>query len=189
MRLANSEDRYGAISSSCSIGQWYCSSSWHGCSANSETICRAEPHVPSACSCTHPPGLRILLLLVVRLVWRFADPPPRPEQTPLGPWLDLAGRVVHYALYTLLVVVPVAGIILQFARGDALSIFGLYEIASPWSKDRAFASAVAGVHELLANALVTLAALHAVAALIHHWVLRDRTLTRMLPGSRASRAP
>jgi cytochrome b561 len=39
-------------------------------------------------------------------------------------------------------VVPVVGIILQFARGDALSIFGLYEIASPWTKDRAFASSV-----------------------------------------------
>jgi cytochrome b561 len=38
------------------------------------------------------------------------------------------------------------------------------------------------VHEILANALVMLAGLHAAAALIHHWVLRDRTLTRMLPG-------
>jgi cytochrome b561 len=42
---------------------------------------------------------------------------------------------------------------------------------------------VTAIHEILANTLVILAALHAVAALIHHWVLRDRTLIRMLPGS------
>src|SRR3974390_2627983 len=83
-------------------------------------------------------GLAILLLLVVRLSWRIADPPPGPEPTVLGPWLDHAGRLAHYALYALLAVIPVVGIIVQFARGDALSIFGLYEIVSPWVKDRAF---------------------------------------------------
>jgi len=50
-------------------------------------------------------------------------------------------------------------------------------------KDRAFARSVTEVHEILANALVILAGLHAVAALVHHWILRDRTLARMLPGS------
>jgi cytochrome b561 len=39
-------------------------------------------------------------------------------------------------------------------------------------------------HEVLANTLIILAALHAAAALVHHWVLRDRTLVRMLPGAR-----
>jgi cytochrome b561 len=36
---------------------------------------------------------------------------------------------------------------------------------------------------VLANALVIFAGLHAGAALVHHWVFRDRTLVRMLPGS------
>ena len=76
-------------------------------------------------------GLALLLLLVLRLLWRMADPPPRPEPTVLGPWLDYAGRLAHYALYLLLAVVPVVGIVAQFARGEMLSVFGLYEIASP----------------------------------------------------------
>jgi len=37
------------------------------------------------------------------------------------------------------------------------------------------------MHEVLANALVILAGLHALAALAHHWLLKDRTLLRMLP--------
>ena len=128
-------------------------------------------------------GLAILAVLAARLLWRLADPPPSPEPTVLGAWLDHAGRLAHYALYVLLIAAPVAGIVLQFARGDALPLFGLSEIPSPWLADRAFARTVKEVHEVLANGLVVLAGLHAAAALVHHWVLRDRTLVRMLPGS------
>jgi cytochrome b561 len=39
------------------------------------------------------------------------------------------------------------------------------------------------VHELLANALLILAGIHTAAALMHHYVFRDRTLVRMLPGA------
>ena len=89
------------------------------------------------------------------------------------------------ALCPLCVVVrsPGAGIILQFARGDALPLFGLAETPSPRLKDRAFAHNVKKVHEILAHTLVILAAFHAAAALIHHLIFRDRTLVRMLPHS------
>jgi cytochrome b561 len=126
-------------------------------------------------------GLAVIGILVVRLLWRLADPPPPAERTAFGAWLDRAGRLTHYVLYGLLIAAPVSGIILQFARGDSLPLFGLTEIASPWTPDRALARSVKEVHEVTANALVIIAALHAAAALLHHWVLRDRTLTRMLP--------
>jgi cytochrome b561 len=129
-------------------------------------------------------GLAVLAALALRLLWRFVDVPPQPEPTVFGAWLDQLGRLAHYALYALLVAAPVVGIVLQFARGDALPVFGLFEVASPWAADRAFAGAVKEVHEVLANALVILAALHAAAALLHHFALHDRTLLRMLPGAR-----
>ena len=126
-------------------------------------------------------GLAVIGIVVLRLFWRLADRPPLVEHTALGTWLDRAGRLTHYVLYGLLVAVPVAGIVLQFARGDSLPLFGLTEIASPWTRDRTFARTVKEIHEVSANALIILAAFHAVAALFHHWVLRDRTLIRMLP--------
>ena len=100
-----------------------------------------------------------------------------------GKVADPVAQIAHYALYALLVAVPVAGIVLQFARGDALPLFGIAEISSPWLEDRAFAHNVKEVHEILAHALVVLAAFHAAAALIHHCIFRDRTLVRMLPHS------
>jgi cytochrome b561 len=134
-------------------------------------------------------GLLILAALVLRLAWRVAEPPPPSAPNEFGRWLgafaDPAARLGHYALYALLIAVPIAGIVAQFARGNALPLFGIGEIPSPWIRDRAFAHNVTEVHEILANALVIVASFHAAAALIHHFVFRDNTLIRMLPGRKS----
>jgi cytochrome b561 len=126
-------------------------------------------------------GLAVIILLVVRLAWNLFNPPPSAGPKTLGVWLARLGQAAHYLLYALLIAVPVVGIVLQFARGEPIPIFGLSEIASPWVKDRTFSGNVKEVHDVLAHTLVIVAGFHAAAALIHHWVLRDRTLARMLP--------
>jgi cytochrome b561 len=128
-------------------------------------------------------GLSILALVAARLFWRLADPPP-PEDSTIGRWSERAAHALHYIMYALLVAAPIVGIVLQFARGHALPVLGLFEIASPWVADRNFAHTVKEVHEMLANGLLVLVGLHAAAALLHHYLLRDRTLVRMLPWSR-----
>lgn len=134
-------------------------------------------------------GLLVIILTIVRLLWRMRDTPPQAEKTEYGEWafagwIGLGAKLAHLGLYLLLLAVPLLGIAVQFARGKGLPVFGLFEIASPWSADRALARSVKEVHELAAHGLMALAALHAIAALIHHWVFGDRTLTRMLPGTR-----
>jgi cytochrome b561 len=130
-------------------------------------------------------GLIVIILLVARLVWRLADPPPPSEATPLGPWADRAGRLAHFALYALLAAVPIVGVVALFGEGKPLPLFGMFEVPSPWPKDKAFTELTEEIHEILANALLAVAALHTIAALTHHWAFRDRTLTRMLPGAAA----
>jgi cytochrome b561 len=130
-------------------------------------------------------GLALLGFVLVRLGWRLADPPPAPEATRFGPWVARAGEFAHLLIYGLMLALPVLGIMTQFARGHDLSVFGLFEIATPWTRDREFAHMLKEVHEALANGLMLLIGLHATAALVHHYVLHDRTLTRMLPGGRA----
>jgi len=130
-------------------------------------------------------GLAIVAFVAARLYWRFSDSPPAPEKSPLGTWGEWAGKAVHYLIYALLIAVPTAGVLAQFARGRGLPVFGLFEIASPWVEDRNFARNVTEVHEVLSNILIALVGLHAIAALVHHYIFRDRTLVRMLPGRRA----
>ncbi|HLZ01054.1 MAG TPA: cytochrome b [Bradyrhizobium sp.] len=130
-------------------------------------------------------GLAILVIAVVRIPWRIANPPPKIVHTEFGRWLvewtDPASRLMHYLLYGLLVVVPAFGISLQFAQGHSLPLFGLSEIPSPWLADKAFAHSIKEVHEVLANVLVIQAVFHMTAALVHHFVFGDNTLRRMLP--------
>lgn len=125
-------------------------------------------------------GLTIVTFTISRLLWRLIDPPPPLEKSPLGTWGERGARAVQYLLYVGLFAVPAAGIVVEFADGHALPAFGLFELPSPWPADRAFAQQARGVHEILANAIVTLAGLHAAAALVHHYIFRDRTLLRML---------
>ena len=128
-------------------------------------------------------GQCVAALLVLRFVWRFANPPPPAEPTPLGGFLVLAARISHFTLYALLLLVPVLGIMVQLKRGNALPVFGLWNVASPWPADRSLSRSILHFHAYLADALLILAGIHAVAALFHHWVWRDRTLRRMLPGA------
>lgn len=126
-------------------------------------------------------GQCVFVLLIVRFAWRFADPPPPTEVTPLGSLVAWAAKLSHFTLYALLFAVPLLGITVQLTRGHPLPVLGLWQFDSPWPADRATARTILHWHHFLANALLILAGIHAAAALIHHYVWRDRTLARMLP--------
>lgn len=128
-------------------------------------------------------GELIGILLIIRIVWLRISRPPKDIPLPIGVVGKYAGKIAHITLYGLLFGVVATGITFQFARGEALSVFGLYEILSPWVKDRTFAHSVKEIHEFLANSLIILSIVHASAALIHHFIFKDKTLTKMLPFS------
>jgi cytochrome b561 len=128
-------------------------------------------------------GQCVVALLIARLAWRATNPSPPLERTRFGWLLEAASKLSHWSLYALLLLVPFVGIVVQLKRGHTLPIFGIWDFASPWPADRATARSILRVHKYLADALLILAGIHASAALVHHWVFGDRTLTRMLPGA------
>ncbi|MGA0562722.1 cytochrome b [Ancylobacter sp. VNQ12] len=125
-------------------------------------------------------GLAILGLVALRFAFRIAGPVPPPSAALSRP-VHLASAVAHVLLYVLLIVTPLVGIYLAFLRGNEVTFFGLFAIPAPVAVDREAARSVQELHEVLANALVILALLHAFAALVHHFVLKDDVLRRMLP--------
>ena len=110
------------------------------------------------------------------------NPPPPPEATPLRRLIEIAAKLSHFTLYGLLLVVPLLGMIVQLKRGNDLPIFAVWHVRSPWPVDRDLARSVLSVHGTLADALLILAGIHASAALVHHWIWRDRTLSRNAGG-------
>jgi cytochrome b561 len=127
-------------------------------------------------------GESVLFLLVLRLALRLASAAPGAE-THGSPLATYAAKIVQLCLYFLLFAVPAAGILTLFYGGEPLTIFGIYDIASPWLKNRELKHNAGEIHELFANLLLSLAGLHAVAALLHHYVLKDSVLKRMLPAA------
>lgn len=126
-------------------------------------------------------GILVLALLVVRIAWRIASPAPAVE----GPaWQRVAARAAHALIYLLLVAIPVAGYVMVAAKGHQAAFFGL-DVPSLVGKDEALAKLAHGAHEILANVLIAILAVHAAAALWHHWIARDSVLRRMLPRRRA----
>ena len=98
-------------------------------------------------------------------------------------WAHYAVLSAHFFLYALLAGAVVAGAATQFAKGNPLSVFGSYEIASPCPKDKSFTHPLRELQEFIANCLIVLAILHAAAALIHHYILKDNTFDLPLSNS------
>jgi cytochrome b561 len=122
-------------------------------------------------------GLSLMGLLVLRLLWRFTF---GRKLAPVD--AGLLGRLStygHWLLYATLAVALGAGLANAWVRGDTL--FGMFNFGSGASSDRALRRLIGSVHEVAANAILVLGGLHAVAALLHHFVLGDATLRRMLP--------
>ncbi|GGH22258.1 cytochrome b [Alsobacter metallidurans] len=124
-------------------------------------------------------GTLILALYAARLAWRFRHKPPPADPT-LGRFIDVTSRWGHVGLWALMLAVPLIGIAVIFWRGRGIDFY-LFQIPSPLAANRAVARPMKEAHELAAYALVGLAALHAAAALWHHFIRRDGVLRRMLP--------
>jgi cytochrome b561 len=122
-------------------------------------------------------GVLLGLVILARIAWRATR---GARVAPEGPWiLTLAARAVHLVLYGLLCATVSLGVLTAFAQGD--SVYALFTLPTLTPGSRALAHTLFWWHSTCADTLVVLAGLHAAAALMHHLLLRDDTLRRMLP--------
>lgn len=123
-------------------------------------------------------GLIISAVFVLRLLWRFANKPPK--ELPQPAMLALLSKLIHGLLYLLLAVVLISGYLISTADGRGIELFGWFTVpALPYSFENQ--EDIAGeVHFITATVLISFAALHAAAALKHHFIDKDSTLKRML---------
>ncbi|WP_404334109.1 cytochrome b [Sphingomonas sp. MMS12-HWE2-04] len=132
-------------------------------------------------------GMTVLALTLGRIAWRLTHKPPHlPAALPY--WEKLTAKTVHFVLYALLLILPLTGWLLSSnpERPRPIEWFFLFKLpvlpATP-----GIAGAAHEAHELLGLAMTALVVIHIAAALRHHFLLRDRVLSRMLPwGTRRS---
>jgi len=124
-------------------------------------------------------GLTVFVLVWVRLAARLMGKTP-PIVPPVPKWQSAIATIVEFALYALMIVLPLLGWLTLSAEGDAIPFFGL-QLPALVGENEQLAERVEDLHTTLATAGYFLIGLHAAAALFHHYVQRDNTLRRMLP--------
>jgi len=124
-------------------------------------------------------GLTVLLLLSVRIYARVVSPAPLISPA-LSPAQNLAAKLGHLALYIFMIAMPVLGWAVLSAAGKPIPFFGL-ELPPLIAENEELAKSLKEIHETVGELGYYLIGIHVLAALYHHHIRKDDTLTRMLP--------
>jgi len=126
-------------------------------------------------------GISLLVIAALAFLWWLfnavpAEPPGTPE------WQKRASRIAHWTIYALIFAVALSGWALNGSLRepvgvDLFGVIGMPQLTAPGSGAHEF---LEEAHEILANVLIAVVAVHVAAALYHHFVLRDAVLLRML---------
>lgn len=123
-------------------------------------------------------GVTVFLLVWLRLAWRLTHRPPALPATLSAPLQRLA-HAGHGLLYVLMIVVPLSGWLMSSAKGVQTVWFGLVPLPDLLGRDRDLGDLLQQAHKLLNLLLLLTLAGHVLAALWHHFVLKDDTLRSM----------
>ncbi len=123
-------------------------------------------------------GVAIFAAVWLRALIRLSNPAPLAQPGPR--WQRVLSKATHLTLYALMLGMPVLGWLWLSAKGQVLSFFGL-DLPMAMGKDASWAKLFKQWHQFFANVGYGLMGLHVAAALLHHYVMRDTTLQRMLP--------
>ncbi len=133
-------------------------------------------------------GFVVFVLVVLRVVWRLSHRTAPELPSAMPGWERVLSQGVHVALYTLMFALPLTGWLMVSASplqdmGVANKVFGLFEMPDPFVPgSAALSDTFKELHGAVWWGLMGTLVLHVLGALKHHYVTRDRVLSRMVRG-------
>lgn len=124
-------------------------------------------------------GMLLLFALGIRFVWRIINPKPSSEE--LSPLERLSSNIVHWGFYPLLAALLISGYLISSADGKPVSVFGWFNVPATLTGPGQETTA-GNIHWALAWLVIAITAIHALAALKHHFWDKSRILSRMWSG-------
>lgn len=125
-------------------------------------------------------GVSVIILMIIRIILKVThkDPdivpnPPRGQ--------TIISKSVHGILYLMFISLPLLGVLSLYYGNIEWSFFS-YPMPVAGEENIVMQHDLKEIHELIANTGYFIVGLHAAAALFHHYIMRDNTLTRMTPG-------
>ncbi|MGF1684729.1 cytochrome b [Photobacterium minamisatsumaniensis] len=122
-------------------------------------------------------GICLALATLFRLIWKQISKPPAIDG---AKWEIAAAKLAHTFIYLLLIGIFVSGYLISTADGRAIAVFDWFSVPALGELFPDQADIAGEVHYYLAFTLIGLAAIHALAALKHHFINKDNTLKKML---------
>jgi len=123
-------------------------------------------------------GVALVAAMICRLAWRFTHRPPDSE---LSPILNMMSSITHFALYGLLIAVPLLGWINASSNGWAVTLLWIIPLPALAPTGVSWGDAIGDLHGTLSWILFGVICLHVLAALVHRFVMRDSVIERMMP--------
>lgn len=124
-------------------------------------------------------GIIMLVLFVLRLLWRYLNPPPTALASHKT-WEKHLAHSLHIFFYVALAVVFISGYLIATADNRGIAVFDLFEVPALFNAFEGQEDIAGEIHEWAAWSIMAAALLHAAGALKHHFIDRDSTLQRML---------
>ena len=121
-------------------------------------------------------GLTILMLIVLRMYWRFTHRPPAFLNS-MKLWEKRLAKATHHSLYLLMFLIPLSGIIMSAGSKYGIKWFGIKVI--PGFDDKAIRELFFEFHEIFGLLLLLLLIFHILGAIKHSIIDKDSTLRRM----------
>lgn len=126
-------------------------------------------------------GAIILLVIVLRFLWRIRGPVPEPLAA--IPWERKLAAFTHGMLYALVFVLTLLGWAAANSRGWEVKLFGVIPLPALCPKGSAWGHEAGDIHNILIYVLLGFIILHLAGALKHQFIDRNNILRRMLPGN------
>lgn len=125
-------------------------------------------------------GILLAVTIIIRIAWRIANRSRIPAS---GSGVQhLAAHAVYLLLYGLLVLQLVLGFAFSWTSGKPLPFFSFLSIPPFLTIDPDWRHDITELHSVVSWIIMGVVGLHAAAALVHHYVIRDGVLLRMMPG-------
>jgi cytochrome b561 len=126
-------------------------------------------------------GYYLLLLIVLRVLWRAVNPTPvLPADT--KPWERIAAHLSHGLLYLFMFAISLTGWVMVGVgrRPIEATLFGFLHVPlASRTPDRALHDLLEDSHRAMAYMLLALTIIHVAAALRHHFIKKNDVLRRM----------
>lgn len=123
-------------------------------------------------------GILLFGVVTARIVWRLTSKTPAPLTNSLISRISI--KLIKFLLYVLLVVIMISGYLICTSEGQTINVFNLFDVKSYMLLDTEQLNIAGQTHKYLSWVLIGLVAVHVLAALFHHFFVKDRTLVRMI---------